>query len=149
MENLGTKSIQFAMIGIVATLSTFFLYRTLQNKNKRLPIDLTHTKYTTELLAATEVALEAGENMISSQTVDNDITIKGDNDFVTKTDLQNETMIHKLLTKRFPTYEFIGEVADIEPIASPFTNLHQESVSSTNSTTLAATPTWIVDPIDG
>ncbi len=112
MENTGTKSIQFTLIGLVATLTTFYLYKTILKANKRqnLPVELKHTKYTAELVAATEVALEAGENMICSRTVDSDVTVKGDNDFVTKTDVQNETLIHKVLTNLFPTYEFIGEV---------------------------------------
>ncbi len=80
------------------------------NKRKLLPSSLINSIYAKELLAASEVAVKAGNNMLHSSTEDGDITIKGDNNFVTKTDVQNETLIYNTLKHIFPHYNFIGEV---------------------------------------
>ncbi|PNS14110.1 Inositol monophosphatase 2 [Sphaceloma murrayae] len=56
-------------------------------------------------------------------------------DIVTKTDTDVEAFIHASITKAFPSHAFIGE--------------ESYSAGSTKDYLLTASPTWIVDPLDG
>lgn len=79
-------------------------------RDKHVPSSLLHTEYTEELQVATILAQKAGKNMKKTNTTEADISIKGKHDFVTKTDVDNEKIIFRELTAKFPTHNFIGEV---------------------------------------
>ena len=93
--------------------------------------------YKEELEAAIESAKMAGNNISQAFISRNQIVNTKDEhnvDFVTSTDQENERQIFRVLRKRFPDYDFIGE----------------ESCSENGSIpTLTDKPTWIIDPIDG
>eukprot|EP00967_Tisochrysis_lutea_P127922 scaffold218269_cov39-Tisochrysis_lutea.AAC.2 len=95
--------------------------------------------YAGEARAAAEVALRCGAAMRSTLAVAHAATLKdgegGGIDPVTQTDRDNEALVALELSARFPGYALVGEEA-----ASAAG--HIPSIDP-------ATPTWVVDPIDG
>lgn len=80
-----------------------------------IPRELRQSLYSEELAVATELALEAGKNMMKALAANSNkqANVKSESvgcvDFVTETDKQNESYIFETLKRRFPGYKFIGE----------------------------------------
>ena len=115
MINLKCPAQSF-LLGVFCTTAIGFVFSEYFSNNKRksnfsIPKELLDTDLDKEMKIALEIALKAGENIIkgikSSKEIDSKDTLKID--FVTQTDKDNELLIYNNLSKRFPTYKFIGE----------------------------------------
>ena len=96
------------------------------------------SKYRDEIETAVGLALQCGEAMRSAAQSQRSKTLKDGQegiDPVTATDLENEAIVSRGLRERFPTHAIIGEETASSAGCIPAVDL--------------ATPTWVVDPIDG
>ena len=121
-------------VAIVGGVSVLFNLYTPQKKKLPIPNELRSSPYYNELCSALEVALEAASHLKEAIDKPKDVKKKGEVDFVTTTDTQNEKIIFDYLKTKYPHYTFIGEEAASQDVLSPVLTSH---------------PTWIVDPIDG
>lgn len=74
-------------------------------------------EYMAELEAAIAVALIAGRNISKAIDKKKNVESKGDIDFVTSTDKDNELLIFNALKTKFPDHDFIGEVSFVQEFA--------------------------------
>ncbi len=101
----------------------------------RIPHVLLESNWAREIHVATQAALTAGASIKAfTDSASKNVQYKGDIDLVTETDKENEKAIVALLASHFPTHLFIGE---------------EEASASGVIPKLTATPTFIIDPIDG
>ena len=108
-----------------------------------VPLDIAASPYGKHVTLAITLALQAGRNMHkycdetgtqAAEQHDLGISVKTKpEDFFTKIDVENETLVMQGIQKAFPTHEIIGE----------------ESVGTGGIPPLTKAPTWIIDPIDG
>ena len=80
-----------------------------------------------EYLEQKGTGAENGESTLGISSKSNDA------DFCTAIDIQNEDLVTKALSSKFPKHQIIGE----------------ESTGTDKPTPLTNDPTWIIDPIDG
>ncbi len=80
---------------------------------------------------AVEAAEEAGKLTLRYYRKTFDIQEKARSSLVTEADLKSERLIRKILSKKFPTFQFLGEEGGENAQAAP------------------DAPRWHVDPIDG
>jgi myo-inositol-1(or 4)-monophosphatase len=83
------------------------------------------------LQTAIEASHRAGEVLLRKLPQNRQVRYKGQRDIVTDADEAAQQMIADLIRERFPTHAFLGEEGG-----------HGADLHS-------ATPTWIVDPLDG
>ncbi len=83
------------------------------------------------LQTAIEAAHRAGEVLLRKLPQTRQVRYKGQRDIVTDADEAAQQMIAELVRERFPQHAFLGEEG------VPSAELH------------TATPTWLVDPLDG
>eukprot|EP01041_Mallomonas_annulata_P011185 gene11185-23372_t len=129
------------VIGAAATGVAVYLYTNFPQKKKHpallsaMPSEIVQLSiYENELRVATEVAVEAGDNILAALNNPKKVDSKGAIDFVTETDKNNEILIFNALRKNFPSHVLIGEESCSDNKAIP---------------PLTKEPTWIVDPVDG
>src|SRR5713101_6036694 len=85
----------------------------------------------THLQTAIEAAHRAGEVLLRKLPQTRQVRYKGLRDIVTDADESAQQMIAEIIHDRFPQHAFLGEEG-----------AHDADLDS-------ATPTWIVDPLDG
>jgi|TARA_B110001469_G_C9357613_1_gene187700 3'-phosphoadenosine 5'-phosphosulfate (PAPS) 3'-phosphatase len=129
------------------------------------------TGYAAEMQTATSLALRCGAAMaaVSASSLARTATLKdgeeGGIDPVTQTDVNNEQLVASALRRQFPRHAIVGEestavLGHSNPNPNPSPNPDPSpspSPSSSPNQALGrgvpridpATPTWVVDPIDG
>jgi fructose-1,6-bisphosphatase/inositol monophosphatase family enzyme len=115
----------------------------VENDKHAIPAALKKSTLGRELEVAVNLALAAGRNMYAyCDEKGTDAELKHDlgisekgrpEDFCTKVDIENETLITEGLLKVFPNHKIIGE----------------ESIGTGEIPKLTKEHTWIIDPIDG
>ena len=83
------------------------------------------------LQTAIEAAHRAGELLLRKLPLSRQVRYKGERDIVTDADEAAQQLIAEIIRERFPKHAFLGEEGEL--------------AAAVNS----ATPTWIVDPLDG
>lgn len=115
----------------------------IRRKKYSIPSLIAASPYRNQVLLAIRLALKAGENMykycdeagtLAAEQHDLGISEKSKpEDFFTKIDVENETLVMEGIQSAFPDDKIIGE----------------EMVGTGSIPPLTKDPTWIIDPIDG
>lgn len=144
MESRDRLLLSAALVGGAAGLAWFWKQQqsppTIAAKKEptTLPAALAASPYQRQLALAVQLARRAGRNMYKycdqAGTYDLGISEKtAAEDFFTRIDVENETMVTNGIRQAYPDDQIIGE----------------ESVGTAGVPPLTTAPTWIIDPIDG
>lgn len=144
MGRISDSKLLVATGSAIITAAILAIYRRRGKAKKyAVPPALLASAYAKELRVAMALARHAGNNMFRycdekgtelEQDHDLGIETKGQaEDFCTKIDVENETLVTQGLLRHFPDHKIIGEEAVGQGVIPPLTK----------------DPTWIIDPIDG